>query len=1303
MPSLRDRLPGANMSSKFQVAIRSLGVSLKIFLIGALLTLPVWAGQSLRLNGSQTATNSSVSAQGGNSPCRWEFQVSWTGFPSGSPAHADACGLQLSFVAAGPGYFQIANNIGGPVWGCCYLIPTPSFISNWAIVRFQQIPSGAGGTMTWEAWDINGVRQVSHTATYSSTRGGHANGASVTSTPCADTSWGFFRLLTTTVPLGSAEPTFADTGDLLDWRFDNNLNDSSKHHYNASGVSPARPCGSAPCYEASLGQTLVTSVIKTSPAPVWSNFQSWRAGTTAGLDGSASVSMGDSSSTPTLQWQIISGPSTPIWSSHTSTKPTLTGIVFGNYRIQLVATNANGRSAMSQQDIGAVAYDDNGVVIPANPRVSDIFGPQIAFGQNPWGWEDERNLKTILSQPAYQATHMDTTWQTTNASGTISYPFSGKGLGPGPSCTTLSSPITTATQTTIAVTDASCLSLVGLPGEPTWIMVGTSLSAFELIRICSATAVSGPATLTVCYDGRGMSGNTNNANSPVPAQTWTRGALVGEFRIQGTGTLFSTDATRAVCPAGLPGPMGQVMYSTGTVRLSAGSKLVTATSGTPFTAGNGVKAGGYVRIAATHDGGIPFIFWGQIVSFTSTVLTIDRPAPAGMDAGRFNFKITSVAGSPDDPTGMLLMLEFNAPDRAGTHVARLLFNGYGCESETAMFSVGSRDIGALNSTVMSGLKYSYEKFQWAYSAFGSNFYGMGLAARNFYYRSGYGPALDLANSIDEHYATSPEIAEGYGGGSPLIYGAGVIGSIVDLALNGSTTLTWKNMENLAKIGEIGGNTCNQLDTREGGYQSAWLTLAANYSTDSTNRTAYKNALGLSSSPRSLLGRDQLCRRNASDGYIGAEINSFANTDDHAGPKAQPLVLTKGSTAVTGSGFTSDYCGGVDTGTIHVTNGSSVATVISGTLTQQTKIYITDTTSSPLYLGVFAYSFISGSDWQLGGIWPAATGTFSFMNENIDNFSSIWSDTNDNPISNHAQEKNWACQFNSSSSLTLNRAWDGPSSDSSHTFYIYSNVGATFFQQPFMLGIKTNQLRWASLNDDPSIAAGNSALLPLIGEWQNAYGYDSLNTHGSFYISVMQACMPQTVLAAGSFTSIHGTGCGDSTLSKDVARVLSVEGGAAMIAYYLASPTPTRRTIVDAYYGAIFGYIQYCATSVLSTCDGVTAGSATDTDLSTFKWPGFFFGMGGFFANSWPAVRLGVEAPVPRTLNVTCNISNVANAARCRVTLTKPDGSMVINTCPAGPCAVTADAREGDHLLKVEYLNALGAVLAAGEPEPVRVN
>jgi hypothetical protein len=41
-------------------------------------------------------------------------------------------------------------------------------------------------------------------------------------------------------------------------------------------------------------------------------------------------------------------------------------------------------------------------------------------------------------------------------------------------------------------------------------------------------------------------------------------------------------------------------------------------------------------------------------------------------------------------------------------------------------------------------------------------------------------------------------------------------------------------------------------------------------------------------------------------------------------------------------------------------------------------------------------------------------------------------------------------------------------------------------------------------------------------------------------------------------------------------------------------------------------------------------------------------------------------------------------------------------CPSSPCSVNLDARQGSHLMKLEYLSATDAVLASGEPALVGV-
>jgi hypothetical protein len=902
--------------------------------------------------------------------------------------------------------------------------------------------------------------------------------------------------------------------------------------------------------------------------------------------------------------------------------------------------------------------------------------------QSPFQAQYPTNTNGVIGQN-------DWSW-TTEGQGTISYPFAGIGFSPsGFAGTTLTANIS-ATATGIPIANASVLNNgngLATSALPTWVLIssGYGSQSFEMIRITACTSVATSsacvasttaATLTVAYDGRGMSGNVNGSPNPVAAQPWLSGAAVGEFRIQGTGTAFSTDANRAMCPAGVPGPTGQVAYSTGTVTLTASSTTLTG-SGTTWTS---AMTGYYVYLTGATHGGTPFTFWRQITAFVSTTqLTMDHAAPSDVDGTAFSYVLTSP---------LYLSLEMNAPSDG--HVMRLIYNGMGCESDTAMFAVPDHDIPSLDGTMQptgSAIHHSYKILTSAYNGGGffPEFYGGGcLPELNFYLRSGYTPALSAATTVCQNWPRDPQIGDGYAGGDPLVQGGAAVASMVYMALFPSNgVLAWDNVEAFA-----GSSTgiftnypnCNALDTRETGYVSAWTTLAANWDTNATNAAIYTGYLG------SLLARAQTCRRNASDGYVGAEVNSFANSFDWA-PQG-PVTLTNGSTAVTGTGVT-----------VTMTNGRSTFTVASGTLTNQALIYITDTTVSPPYVGVYSYS-VSGSSGQLGGVWPGGTGTFSAQSAGGNSYG-IWTSNQDWPtvsaaqalINNQALERAWSCIYNNSTSLTLNRPWDNTSGSS---YYISNyNVGV-FGQQPFFYGILTNQARWGTFSANSATASGYAALLPQLGNWFNSYGYDSPNNHGTFYNSVFQACYPNNAPAAGTFAYIHTSGgcdiAGLAAGSASQERVDSVEGGSAMIQFYLANQTPVGRAIVDAFYGAIFAYPPYCAASVAATCaDGQYA---QPNSMSSYKWPGFYFGMGGFFVNSWPAVRNGIQPTHKRTEYIGVNLGGAASAL---ITVTAPSGMVSTVSCSTSPCEITVDDRQGSYLYQVQRLSSSGQVLSTSEP------
>ncbi len=213
--------------------------------------------------------------------------------------------------------------------------------------------------------------------------------------------------------------------------------------------------------------------------------------------------------------------------------------------MQLTVTDVNNNQTVTTQDIGAVAMDSKGIVVNADPNADAMFGNMIAFGQNPWGfadyWEEHAMYLRLADYTASGWGISGPQWEQTGA-GTVSYYWNGVGISPGDrSCfSTLTAGITAATLS-IPISNASCLDFTAFP---TRILLAAG-GAPEEVRICSSSATSGPATLTVCYDGRGQN-----------AASWNAGSLIGQDKVTGSGTKFITDPVAAVCPGGAPGPTG---------------------------------------------------------------------------------------------------------------------------------------------------------------------------------------------------------------------------------------------------------------------------------------------------------------------------------------------------------------------------------------------------------------------------------------------------------------------------------------------------------------------------------------------------------------------------------------------------------------------------------------------------------------------------------------------------------------------------------------------------------------------------
>jgi hypothetical protein len=1208
-----------------------------LFFVHIAILCPVlaFAGQSLVLNGSSDISVLDPVLPSSQS-WRIEFQVhNWTPTPAGdySAMLFDLLGTG-SIARLGPGGILETETLDQVIEQQPCLVSV-SGLTN-ALVRVQK--NAAAMLFTCEVWNYDGTGYSSQVENISQLAPPHPyNGGTIG--PGALAALGFLRVSTALLPLGAKPPTTADGGNWTELKFDGNLRDSSGNNHNASG--------SGVSYMATPNQVAVANP-KTFGAPAWSNWVSLRAGFPAQLDGSASYSLADASSAVSFVWQQTDGPSSVIWTNQNAVTPTLNGLIFGTYDFSLQVTDVAGSTSSAHLQAGAVATDDNGVVINADPNVDKIFGPMIAYGKNPWGYADERAMTaTQLRIAAYNAQGLNPPSWDTALPGTVTYIFNGAGTAGAPAAT-LSNAIASASATSISVADASPLDLSSLPAR---ILVGGLPR--EEVRICGASAAKGPATLTVCYDGRGQSSPADGYRAA--AQAWSAGTMVSQMKVTGSGTNFLS----TICTAG-PGPNGSSVYAAGSVQMTPGSTLVTGSS-TSWTTANNVIASYLVRVSATH-GGVPFIFSAYIASVADAAhLTLARPYPADADAGAFSYSIIQADFTE-------ITLHYTRP--ADGSDAQTYFQTSGCESDTAVYLYLGHDIASLDGSLQSSVQYSVMD-GWGYtSAYGPNFYGEDLAHRALYYRSGWTPALQAARVFGDNYVSSPQVAGGDAGGIPLLIGGGVIGGFTAAILDTSdpNRPSWDTLRGLARNGEIGGMGCNLVDTRDSGYLGAWLTLAAEFDPDPAEQANWQTQLG------QLMVRDQNCKGADNSWANGFLWNNYA----------VPLNMTNGSAVVSGNDIPPGMCFGIASGTMSVVNGS--ATGMGSGFVPGNKIVITGTMNGLPYTGFFQFNVNTDGTITMAVLWPGDSGTATFVIENNDYLTTIATSNNDPQMT-----RNWACTWNSASQITLNRPWDGPTETGA---YAYSYVLAGFGQQPFMLGVHITAMKFASQIADAAISTGYAALATEAAAWVQSTGYDPV-TQGLFYGRIMQACEPLTVPPPGSAFSARTPGCnyGLNGASTRAARVLTAEASQALRVYYESNPTEEAMAWGDQAYGSIWGYPEYTTGGVYSDSNYVRDENS-NAALGAYKWTGFFFGMG--MAHQWPAVRLGGVRPEKKrraSLEVRQGV-----AAKTQISVTAPSGKVTVFACgAASPCEVTVDERQGSHWYRVQYLSAEGKVVCESDP------
>lgn len=583
-----------------------------------------------------------------------------------------------------------------------------------------------------------------------------------------------------------------------------------------------------------------------------------------------------------------------------------------------------------------------------------------------------------------------------------------------------------------------------------------------------------------------------------------------------------------------------------------------------------------------------------IDSQTAVVGTPPNPWPNGSQVGQIkvtgtgtNFLSTFCnAGNPTwQPT-----LWYTRPDGSN---AQMVWTKTGCESNTTLYLVPTHDISYLNNTVFSGKNYSYANFPGYTGAFGVDFYGEEIAHYALWKRSGLTSALTTARVMASQYVSSPYLSGGDGVGlSPLYYGGGVIGAIISAVIDPGY-VSWSDLVGFGNLAVpvanlAGSGACNNFDTRDSSYPLAILALLAQFDPNGARRAAWLTAVQQSYT------REQSCRQ---------PDNSWANSGYKWSNSQWPAVtMTNGSTNVTGTGFSSGMCYSIASGNITVTAGSASAT---GTgFVNSNKITIWDGT----HYASYQYQYIDATHITLGANWPYSSGTYTHVIENNDNLTVIGATVNDTTN----LQQNYSCTFNSSTQLTLNRPWGG----SNGTFYLFQYNLPGYNQQPYMMGMKEKQLEWSRQADNTH---DWQALKVAATTWTYNYGADLTVSGGLFYGRVLQACEPVTTppVSPTFFARTPNCNNGLSAAGQGAARTLTAEGNQAFVDYYQINNTIPVKNANDTLYGNTWGLAQYTTGGVPTS--SVQADSLSDVALASYKYTGFFFGMG--MSHQWPAERL----------------------------------------------------------------------------------
>ncbi|MCC6264693.1 MAG: hypothetical protein IT169_14035 [Bryobacterales bacterium] len=586
-----------------------------------------------------------------------------------------------------------------------------------------------------------------------------------------------------------------------------------------------------------------------------------------------------------------------------------------------------------------------------------------------------------------------------------------------------------------------------------------------------------------------------------------------------------------------------------------------------------------------------------------------------------------------------------------------------------------------------------------------NYYDNALAHYSLYYRTGWRKARDSARWMADRYAYSPWIGGGIGW---VPRQASLTSAYLRASIDTGGPQT-KNVWPMLRV-MVDGNCASYTesasligDVRETAYCLGFTALKAKYDPDSAERTESLDRLVTGYTNR--WGPQQTAEGRYPEGY------------SIEGDMSRVHQVTNGSATVTrysGSAYPSDYCGTMltESGTLTVNNTDRVTVIGSGTNFTGSAgkiIYLTGTLSGQpwsMVSVILASPAPTATTMTLQYPWrgdPSSITKFRIMNTPpINPGANMWpimmgTVTAANVLTGARDGDNWYyCTYVDGNTLTLDKPYTGDTSGGN----VYRRMAPANLPgngtQPFMMGI----VAWAqylaadALDGYNNTAAANyRAIGSKSVDWIWNYGRNPA-TKGLRYGVEFSNCTSM------DFPSAYGCWENDSNYE----RAYNIETIGAFARRYLVSRDPSDLAMGDTQYTDTYAKTGY-ATPFAG--DGHW-NTATDEGSYNFSYAlqtknyGQAWGIGG--GQTWPAARLGgASRPIPREMSLGFLLSSVQGAVAARIRTTSASGLVETTICGnTSPCRLTLDRRQAAYWMVMEYISSTGAVLAASEPQVIRV-